>query len=175
MRLTALAMPNKQASIGCICSPTRYTMFFYGWFYSQYLLALQCFGPHRSIFRSVFEYLFPSSRWTSLVPSVHKLIAFTWMLCVCVTRLSVSRGFPLACGLHLSVEEQPVGNFPPREMLRHMFLTHCLNCKLLTIFHRGFDFLVDHGYPIYFAKGPRPSLWNGLRTARVKIRVKCYT
>jgi hypothetical protein len=28
---------------------------FYGWVYSQYLLALQCFRPQGSIFRSVFQ------------------------------------------------------------------------------------------------------------------------
>jgi hypothetical protein len=39
----------------CIYIPTRYTVFFYGRVYSQYLSALQRFGPHRSILRSVFQ------------------------------------------------------------------------------------------------------------------------
>jgi hypothetical protein len=53
--LTAWYFMDRVSSCICICSPTRYTMFFYGRVYSQYLLALKCFRPRRSIIRGVFQ------------------------------------------------------------------------------------------------------------------------
>lgn len=94
------------------------------------------------------------------------------MLRACQFRM----GFHVLVEFHLSVEEQPVGKFLPRvllrrKLLRHMFLTPYLNRQLLIIFHRGCDFLVDHGFPTSFGKGPQPSLWNSLQAARVQFTI----
>jgi hypothetical protein len=55
LKHTHLILYRPCINLQCICSPTRYTMFFYGRVYSQYLSALQCFGSHRFILRSVFQ------------------------------------------------------------------------------------------------------------------------
>ena len=41
-----------------ICSPTRYTMFLYDWVLFITYVSSTCFGPHRSIFRSVLYKLY---------------------------------------------------------------------------------------------------------------------